>query len=104
MAGGGGLIVLGETEQDKYGNNLNELLERFGLHLENDTVQDYEHYAERSELGARRARRRRPRARRRPARARERGLPVPGDDDLVEQRRASCWRATHATASVPGRR
>ena len=52
MAGGGGLIVLGETEQDKYGNNLNELLERFGLHLENDTVQDYEHYRERSELGA----------------------------------------------------
>ena len=41
---GGGLIVLGETEQDKYGNNLNELLARFGLHLENDTVQDYEHH------------------------------------------------------------
>ena len=41
---GGGLIVLGETEQDKYGNNLNELLARFELHLENDTVQDYEHY------------------------------------------------------------
>ena len=40
---GGGLIVLGETEQDKYGNNLNELLARFGLKLENDTVQDYEH-------------------------------------------------------------
>ena len=44
VAHGGGLIVLGETEQDKYGNNLNELLARFGLHLENDTVQDYEHY------------------------------------------------------------
>src|SRR5436305_6467714 len=44
VAGGGGLIVLGETEQEKYGNNLNELLARFGLHLENDTVQDYEHY------------------------------------------------------------
>jgi Family of unknown function (DUF6421) len=41
---GGGLIVLGETEQEKYGNNLNELLARFGLHLENDTVQDYEHH------------------------------------------------------------
>ncbi len=41
--GGGGLIVLGETEQEKYGNNLNELLERFGLRLGNDTVQDYEH-------------------------------------------------------------
>lgn len=44
VAGGGGLVVLGETEQEKYGNNLNDLLARFGLHLENDTVQDYEHY------------------------------------------------------------
>ena len=43
VAAGGGLIVLGETEQEKYGNNVNELLSRFGLHLENDTVQDYEH-------------------------------------------------------------
>ncbi|MFL5824241.1 MAG: DUF6421 family protein [Solirubrobacteraceae bacterium] len=43
VAGGGGLIVLGETEQEKYGNNLNQLLSRFALHLENDTVQDYEH-------------------------------------------------------------
>jgi Family of unknown function (DUF6421) len=42
VADGGGLIVLGETEQEKYGNNLNELLARFGLRLENDTVQDYE--------------------------------------------------------------
>jgi Family of unknown function (DUF6421)/Domain of unknown function (DUF4350) len=41
---GGGLIVLGETEQEKYGNNLNELLARFGVRLENDTVQDYEHH------------------------------------------------------------
>jgi Family of unknown function (DUF6421) len=44
VANGGGLIVLGETEQEKYGNNLNELLAHFGLHLENDTVQDYEHH------------------------------------------------------------
>jgi len=44
VAGGGGLIVLGETEQEKYGNNLNKLLAQFGLHLENDTVQDYEHH------------------------------------------------------------
>ena len=43
---GGGLIVLGETEQDKYGNNLNELLARFGLAVENATVQDYEHHRE----------------------------------------------------------
>jgi len=40
---GGGLIVLGETEQDKYGNNVNELLARFELRLRSDTVQDYEH-------------------------------------------------------------
>ncbi len=41
--GGGGLVVLGETEQEKYGNNLNELLAHFGVKLRNDTVQDYEH-------------------------------------------------------------
>ena len=44
VARGGGLIVLGETEQEKYGNNLNELLARFGLAIEHDTVQDYEHH------------------------------------------------------------
>jgi Family of unknown function (DUF6421) len=44
VRGGGGLIVLGETEQDKYGNNLNDLLARFGVRVENDTVQDYEHH------------------------------------------------------------
>jgi hypothetical protein len=43
VAAGGGLLVLGETEQDKYGNNVNELLSRFGVRLENETVQDYEH-------------------------------------------------------------
>ncbi|HWE60050.1 MAG TPA: DUF6421 family protein [Solirubrobacteraceae bacterium] len=43
VRGGGGLIVLGETEQDKYGNNVNDLLERFQLRLRSDTVQDYEH-------------------------------------------------------------
>jgi Family of unknown function (DUF6421) len=41
---GGGLIVLGETEQDKYGNNLNQLLSRFGVRIETATVQDYEHH------------------------------------------------------------
>src|SRR5438093_5608993 len=44
VRGGGGLIALGETEQEKYGNNLNELLGRFGIEVENRTVQDYEHY------------------------------------------------------------
>src|SRR3954470_24104522 len=42
VAGGGGLVVLGESEQDKYGNNLNALLARFGLGIAHDTVQDYE--------------------------------------------------------------
>src|SRR6476659_7484898 len=46
VAAGGGLVVLGETEQDKYGNNLNELLARFGITVENATVQDYEHHRE----------------------------------------------------------
>jgi hypothetical protein len=42
VAGGGGLVVLGESEQDKYGNNLNALLGRFGIAIAHDTVQDYE--------------------------------------------------------------
>ena len=41
---GGGLIVLGETENDKYGNNLNDLLAPYRLRLENETVQDYERH------------------------------------------------------------
>jgi hypothetical protein len=42
VTAGGGLVVLGESEQDKYGNNLNVLLARFGVTIEHDTVQDYE--------------------------------------------------------------
>ncbi|HWC87548.1 MAG TPA: DUF6421 family protein [Solirubrobacteraceae bacterium] len=41
---GGGLIILGETENEKYGNNLNELLAPYALRLENETVQDYAHH------------------------------------------------------------
>ena len=41
VAAGGGLLVLGETEEDKYGANLNELLTRFGAGIENVTVEDY---------------------------------------------------------------
>ena len=41
---GGGLIVLGETEEDKYGANLNELLGRFELAIDNATLQDYVHH------------------------------------------------------------
>src|SRR3954451_5941360 len=43
---GGGLIALGETEQPKYGNNLNDLLARFGIEVANATVQDYDHHRE----------------------------------------------------------
>jgi hypothetical protein len=39
---GGGLVVLGESEQDKYDNNLNDLLARFGVRIEHATVQDYD--------------------------------------------------------------
>ncbi len=44
VRGGGGLVVLGEEEQDKYANNLNALLERFGIQIANDAVSDYEHH------------------------------------------------------------
>jgi len=37
---GGGLLVVSEYEHDKYGDNLNELLARFGLEIENTTVFD----------------------------------------------------------------
>ena len=46
VAAGGGLIVLAETEQEKYGNNTSELLARFGIEVENATVQDYERHLE----------------------------------------------------------
>ncbi|GAA2737604.1 DUF6421 family protein [Actinocorallia aurantiaca] len=37
---GGGLVVMAECEQDKYGANLDELLARFGIGVRNVTVQD----------------------------------------------------------------
>ncbi|PRX64299.1 hypothetical protein B0I32_109228 [Nonomuraea fuscirosea] len=43
VAGGGGLVVLAEEEQDKYGNNLNELLARFGVRVVHGTVRDPAH-------------------------------------------------------------
>jgi Family of unknown function (DUF6421)/Domain of unknown function (DUF4350) len=42
VAGGGGLIVLGEEEEDKYGGNLDELLAPFGVRFENVIVFDYD--------------------------------------------------------------
>ena len=41
---GGGLVVLAETEEDKYGTNLDRLLDRFGLRVESTTVQDYDRH------------------------------------------------------------
>jgi len=38
---GGGLVVLGETEQDKYGSNVADLVARFGFGFANATVYDY---------------------------------------------------------------
>ncbi|MBO3745690.1 hypothetical protein J5X84_06370 [Streptosporangiaceae bacterium NEAU-GS5] len=43
VAAGGGLIVLAECEQDKYGSNLDALLARFGVGIEHATVQDPRH-------------------------------------------------------------
>ncbi|MBB6344275.1 hypothetical protein FHU36_000784 [Nonomuraea muscovyensis] len=40
VAGGGGLVVLAEEEQDKYGNNLAELLAPFGVGIGHTTVRD----------------------------------------------------------------
>ena len=37
---GGGLVVLGECDQDKYGNSVNELLGRFGANVTTTTVID----------------------------------------------------------------
>jgi hypothetical protein len=42
VAGGGGLVVLGEEEEDKYGGNLNELLAPFGVRLENTIAFEYD--------------------------------------------------------------
>ena len=43
VAGGGGLVVLAEEEQDKYGNNLADLLARFGVGVRHTTVRDPRH-------------------------------------------------------------
>src|SRR5688572_23582974 len=41
---GGGLVVLAEEEQAKYGNNLADLTARFGIEIANDLVSDYEQH------------------------------------------------------------
>ena len=101
VRGGGGLIVLGETEQDKYGNNLNELLARFGLRLRNDTVQDYEHCDGAPDLDPWRAARRRARQRWRPAGRRERACFYRATT-IATSNGARILARTHRSASVPG--
>src|SRR3954454_13566208 len=44
VRGGGGLVLLGEEEQDKYGNNLVELAARFGITIHSALVSDYERH------------------------------------------------------------
>jgi hypothetical protein len=41
---GGGLVLLAEEEQDKYGNNVAELAARFGIGVNSDLVSDYGHH------------------------------------------------------------
>ncbi len=41
---GGGLVLLAEEEQAKYGNNLADLAARFGIAIENTVVSDYERH------------------------------------------------------------
>ena len=40
---GGGLVILAETEQAKYGNNFADLAARFGIAIDSTTVQDPTH-------------------------------------------------------------
>ena len=43
VRGGGGLVVLAETEQPKYGNSFAAIAARFGIRIENATAQDPVH-------------------------------------------------------------
>ncbi|MDI1288636.1 MAG: DUF6421 family protein, partial [bacterium] len=43
VSGGGGLVILAETEQAKYGNNLAALSARFGIVIDSTTAQDPTH-------------------------------------------------------------
>src|SRR4051812_20465743 len=43
---GGGLVLLAEEEQDKYGNNVAALAARFGVSVESALVSDYEQHHE----------------------------------------------------------
>src|SRR5207248_10062365 len=41
---GGGLVLLAEEEQAKYGNNLGDLAARFGIGVATDLLSDYERH------------------------------------------------------------
>jgi hypothetical protein len=44
VAAGGGLVILAESEQDKYESNLGVIADTFGIHVEHTTVQDYQRH------------------------------------------------------------
>ncbi|HEX8086321.1 MAG TPA: DUF6421 family protein [Solirubrobacteraceae bacterium] len=44
VAGGGGLVLLAEEEQAKYGTNVTELAARFGIGIESTVVSDYDRH------------------------------------------------------------
>ena len=101
---GGGLVILAETEQAKYGNNFADLAARFGIAIDSTTVQDPTHCVQgRADLGARRPR---ARTQARPDR--------PGRRRPASTGRARCtasppatsspWRRSHAPARAPIRR
>ena len=92
---GGGVIILAEEEQEKYGSNVAELAARFGIEIRSEVVSDYEHHHH----------------------APSWVLAEPGRSEVVARVRALCfYRATtlvphdgatilaraHATASAPG--
>ncbi|GGK88793.1 hypothetical protein Sme01_02020 [Sphaerisporangium melleum] len=84
VAEGGGLIVLAECEQEKYGNNLAELLARFGVGIEHTTVQD-------------------PGARFNGVATWVLGRPVPGSaDDLTAGAREACFYRAGVLTPPPG--
>ncbi len=95
VTAGGGLVVLGESEQDKYGNNLNLLLARFGIAIEHDTVQDYERNLNATPSWVRAHWARRARRRRRPLGGRRRRLFLPRRHADGRGRRRCAGARTH---------
>ncbi|HEX2087137.1 MAG TPA: DUF6421 family protein, partial [Solirubrobacteraceae bacterium] len=93
VARGGGLVLLAEEEQAKYGNNVADLARRFGVEIESTVVSDYERHHKApswvlAELGA------------------ERGAAgaAPGADLLSRVGAACFYRATTLAAEGAGGR